>query len=120
MQKAVPVGASMMAALLGLDYEAAMAVADEAAQGQDLPGRQRQWRRAGRSSGDKAAIDHASGIARPRSAKRAMLLPVSAPFHCKLMQLAINAMARRVRHHHQAAGLAADVERTGFRDYGPR
>ena len=48
MQKAVPVGAGAMAALLGLDYEAAIAVANEAAQGAGLPGRQRQWRRTGR------------------------------------------------------------------------
>ena len=48
MQKAVPVGVGAMAALLGLDYEAAVAVAEEAAPGPGLPGRQRQWRRAGR------------------------------------------------------------------------
>src|SRR5213079_1986756 len=81
MQKAVPVGAGAMAALLGLDYEAAMAVAGEAAQGQVCQAANDNGGGQVVVSGDKAA------------AKRAMLLPVSAPFHCKLMQPAADAMA---------------------------
>ena len=94
MQKAVPVGVGAMAALLGLDYEAAVAVANEAAQGgqvcqaaNDNGGGQVVV------SGDKAAVDRAVEIAKGRGAKRAMLLPVSAPFHCRLMQPAADAMA---------------------------
>src|SRR6476661_4350934 len=74
MQKAVPVGVGAMAALLGLDYEAAVAVANDNGGGQVVV------------SGDKAAVERALEIAKTRGAKRAMLLPVSAPFHCALMQ----------------------------------
>src|SRR6476620_6957125 len=83
MQKAVPVGAGALAALLGLGYEAALAVAGEAAQGQVC-----------QAAGDKAAVERALEIAKTKGAKRAMLLPVSAPFHCKLMQPAADAMAQ--------------------------
>src|SRR5499433_1661568 len=82
MQKAVPVGAGAMAALLGLDFEAAVAVANEAGGGQVVV------------SGDKAAVDRAVEIAKTKGAKRAMLLPVSAPFHCALMQPAADVMAQ--------------------------
>src|SRR6478672_5705460 len=82
MQKAVPVGKGAMAALLGLDYEAAIAVANEDGGGQVVV------------SGDKAAVDRAVEIAKTKGAKRAMLLPVSAPFHCALMQPAADAMAK--------------------------
>src|ERR1700757_749609 len=94
MQKAVPVGAGAMAALLGLDYEAAMEVADEAAQGQVCQAANDNGGGQVVVSGDKAAIDRAVEIAKSKGAKRAMLLPVSAPFHCKLMQPAADAMAQ--------------------------
>jgi [acyl-carrier-protein] S-malonyltransferase len=94
MQKAVPVGAGAMAALLGLDYETAMAVADEAAQGQVCQAANDNGGGQVVVSGDKAAVDRAVEIAKARGAKRAMLLPVSAPFHCKLMQPAADAMAK--------------------------
>lgn len=93
MQKAVAVGEGAMAALLGLDYETGVAVAAEAAQGQvcqianDNGGGQVV------ASGHKAAVERAMEIARTRGAKRAILLPVSAPFHCALMQPAADAMA---------------------------
>src|SRR5437762_535153 len=93
MQKAVPVGAGAMAALLGLDYEAAMAVAGEAAQGQVCQAANDNGGGQVVVSGDKAAVDRAVEIAKTKGAKRAMLLPVSAPFHCKLMQPAADAMA---------------------------
>jgi [acyl-carrier-protein] S-malonyltransferase len=94
MQKAVPVGVGAMAALLGLDYETAAAVADEASQGQVCQAANDNGAGQVVVSGDKAAVDRAVEIAKTRGAKRAMLLPVSAPFHCKLMQPAADAMAK--------------------------
>jgi [acyl-carrier-protein] S-malonyltransferase len=93
MQKAVPVGVGAMAALLGLDYETAVAVANEASQGQVCQAANDNGGGQVVVSGDKAAVDRAVEIAKTKGAKRAMLLPVSAPFHCKLMQPAANAMA---------------------------
>ena len=94
MQKAVPVGAGAMAALLGLDYEAAAAIANEAAQGQVCQAANDNGAGQVVVSGDKAAVDRAVEIAKTKGAKRAMLLPVSAPFHCKLMQPAADAMEK--------------------------
>jgi len=94
MQKAVPVGAGAMAALLGLDYEAAAAIANEAAQGQVCQAANDNGAGQVVVSGDKAAVDRALEIAKTKGAKRAMLLPVSAPFHCKLMQPAADAMEK--------------------------
>src|ERR1700731_1037373 len=94
MQKAVPVGVGAMAALLGLDYEAAVAVADEAVQGQVYKAANDNGGGQVVVSGDKAAVERALEIARTRGAKRAMLLPVSAPFHCRLMQPAADVMAK--------------------------
>src|SRR5229473_530422 len=94
MQKAVPVGAGAMAALLGRDYEAAVAVANEAAQGQVCQAASDNGGGQVVVSGDKAAVERALEIAKTKGAKRAMLLPVSAPFHCKLMQPAADAMAK--------------------------
>jgi [acyl-carrier-protein] S-malonyltransferase len=94
MQKAVPVGVGAMAALLGLDYEAAVAVASEAAQGQVCQAANDNGGGQVVVSGDKAAVDRAVETAKAKGAKRAMLLPVSAPFHCKLMQPAADAMAQ--------------------------
>jgi [acyl-carrier-protein] S-malonyltransferase len=94
MQKAVPVGAGAMAALLGLDYETAVAVANEAAQGQICQAANDNGGGQVVVSGDKAAVDRAVEIAKTKGARRAMLLPVSAPFHCKLMQPAADAMAK--------------------------
>ena len=94
MQKAVPVGVGAMAALRGLDSETAVAVAGEAAQGQVCQAANDNGGGQVVVSGDKAAVDRAVEIAKTRGAKRAMLLPVSAPFHCKLMQPAADAMAQ--------------------------
>src|SRR5437868_6452518 len=94
MQKAVPVGAGAMAALLGLDYDAAVAVANEAAQGQICQAANDNGGGQVVVSGDKAAVDRAVEIAKAKGARRAMLLPVSAPFHCKLMQPAADVMAK--------------------------
>ncbi len=94
MQKAVPVGVGAMAALLGLDYDAAVAVATEAAQGQICQAANDNGGGQVVVSGDKEAVDRAVEIAKTKGARRAMLLPVSAPFHCKLMQPAADVMAK--------------------------
>jgi [acyl-carrier-protein] S-malonyltransferase len=93
MQKAVPVGVGAMAALLGLEFEAAAAVAAEAAQGQVCQAANDNGGGQVVVSGDKAAVERAVEIAKAKGAKRAMMLTVSAPFHCALMQPAADAMA---------------------------
>jgi [acyl-carrier-protein] S-malonyltransferase len=93
MQKAVPVGVGAMAALLGLEFDQAAAVAAEAAQGQVCQAANDNGAGQVVVSGDKAAVERAVEIAKARGAKRAMMLPVSAPFHCALMQPAADAMA---------------------------
>jgi [acyl-carrier-protein] S-malonyltransferase len=104
MQQAVPVGAGAMAALLGLDYDAALAIAKQAAAetgggaicevANDNGGGQVVV------SGSRGAVHRAIEIAKEKGARRSVLLPVSAPFHCALMQPAAEAMAA-------ALGLAA-------------
>jgi [acyl-carrier-protein] S-malonyltransferase len=93
MQKAVPVGEGAMAALLGADLEQAQGIAKEAAQGQvcapandNAPGQVVV-------SGNKAAVERAIALAAERGIKRSVMLPVSAPFHCALMQPAADEMA---------------------------
>jgi len=93
MQKAVPVGAGAMAALLGLDFDTASAVASEAAQGDVCQAANDNGAGQVVVSGDKAAVERAVEIAKGKGAKRAMLLPVSAPFHCALMAPAAEVMA---------------------------
>jgi [acyl-carrier-protein] S-malonyltransferase len=93
MQKAVPVGTGAMAALLGLDFDQAAAVAAQAAQGQICAAANDNGGGQVVVSGDKAAVERAVEIAKERGARRAMMLPVSAPFHCALMQPAADAMA---------------------------
>ena len=93
MQAAVPVGAGAMAALLGLEFDAAAAVAAEAAQGQVCQAANDNGGGQVVVSGDKAAVERAVEIAKGKGARRAMLLPVSAPFHCTLMRPAADAMA---------------------------
>ncbi|MDJ0982727.1 MAG: ACP S-malonyltransferase [Kiloniellales bacterium] len=93
MQAAVPVGEGAMAALLGLDLEAAAAVAEAAAQGEvcapandNAPGQVVV-------SGHKTAVERALEVAAEQGARKGVLLPVSAPFHCALMAPAAEAMA---------------------------
>jgi [acyl-carrier-protein] S-malonyltransferase len=93
MQAAVPVGVGAMAALLGMEFDAAAAVAAEAAQGQVCQAANDNGGGQVVVSGDKAAVERAVEIAKGKGARRAMLLPVSAPFHCALMQPAADAMA---------------------------
>lgn len=93
MQQAVPVGEGAMAALLGLDFATATDVATEAAQGQVCQAANDNDPAQVVVSGHRAAVERAVELARARGAKRALLLPVSAPFHCALMQPAADAMA---------------------------
>ena len=93
MQEAVPVGIGAMAALLGLDFETARAVAQEAAQGEVCQAANDNDPSQVVVSGHKAAVERALIIAKEKGAKRAMLLPVSAPFHCSLMAPAADVMA---------------------------
>jgi [acyl-carrier-protein] S-malonyltransferase len=92
MQRAVPVGEGAMAALLGLDYADAAAVAADAAQGEVCEAANDNGPGQVVVSGHKAAVERAVALAQERGAKRAILLPVSAPFHCALMQPAAEAM----------------------------
>jgi len=94
MQAAVPVGVGAMAALLGLDLATATEVAAEAAQGEVCQAANDNDPAQVVVSGHRAAVERALDIAKARGAKRALLLPVSAPFHCALMQPAADAMAQ--------------------------
>ncbi len=93
MQAAVPAGVGAMAALIGLEFEAADAIAREAAEGDVCQAANDNGGGQVVISGHKSAIDRAIAIAPGKGAKRALLLPVSAPFHCALMQPAAEAMA---------------------------
>jgi [acyl-carrier-protein] S-malonyltransferase len=94
LQKAVPVGTGAMAALLGLDFAQASAVALEAAGGEICQAANDNGAGQVVVSGHKAAVERAVELAKAKGAKRAMLLPVSAPFHCALMQPAADVMAQ--------------------------
>jgi len=96
MQRAVPAGEGAMAALLGLDFEAAAAVAAEAAQDQVCAAANDNDPAQVVISGHRAAVERAVEIAKVQGAKRAVMLPVSAPFHCALMQPAAEDMAEAI------------------------
>lgn len=93
MQAAVPVGEGAMAALLGLDLDAVLAIVDEAAQGQVCAAANDNAPGQVVVSGHVEAVARAISLGRSRGARHAVLLPVSAPFHCPLMQPAADAMA---------------------------
>ena len=93
MQEAVPVGLGAMAALLGLDFAAATEVAAEAAQGEVCQAANDNDPAQVVVSGHRGAVERALEIAKAKGAKRAILLPVSAPFHCALMAPAAEVMA---------------------------
>ncbi len=98
MQKAVPVGVGAMAALLGLDFDTAAEVAAEAAQKQVCQAANDNDPAQVVVSGHKEAVERAVEIAKAKGARRAVLLPVSAPFHCALMQPAAEVMAEALSH----------------------
>jgi [acyl-carrier-protein] S-malonyltransferase len=93
MQAAVPVGEGAMAALLGLGFEAVQAIAEEAAQGDVCAAANDNAPGQVVVSGQVEAVARAMALARTRGARHSVLLPVSAPFHCALMQPAADAMA---------------------------
>jgi [acyl-carrier-protein] S-malonyltransferase len=93
MQKAVPVGVGAMAALIGLELEEARAIAAEAAREDVCAAANDNGGGQVVLSGTKVAVERAVELAKARGVKRAMLLPVSAPFHCPLMQPAADVMA---------------------------
>jgi [acyl-carrier-protein] S-malonyltransferase len=92
MQKAVPVGVGAMAALLGIELEAAQEACKEAAQGEVVAVANDNGGGQIVVSGHKEAVERAIEAAKSRGCKRGMMLPVSAPFHCPLMQPAADAM----------------------------
>lgn len=119
MQAAVPVGVGAMAALLGMDFDTAASVAAEAAQGDVCQAANDNDPAQVVVSGHKAAVERAVEIAKARGAKRAMLLPVSAPFHCALMQPAADVMAQAladVTIHAPAVPLVANVRAEAVSD----
>ena len=93
MQDAVPVGVGAMAAILGLDLETVAAIAAEAAEGEVCQAANDNDPAQVVVSGHAGAVARAAELAKARGAKRALMLPVSAPFHCALMQPAAEAMA---------------------------
>jgi [acyl-carrier-protein] S-malonyltransferase len=92
MQAAVPAGAGAMAALLGVDLDAARAIAADAAEGEVCEAANDNGGGQVVISGHKSAVERAMALAVARGVKRAVPLPVSAPFHCALMQPAADAM----------------------------
>jgi [acyl-carrier-protein] S-malonyltransferase len=94
MQAAVPVGQGAMAAILGLDFATVTQVADAAAQGEVCQAANDNDPSQVVVSGSKAAVERAVAIAKETGAKRALILPVSAPFHCALMAPAAEKMAQ--------------------------
>ncbi len=119
MQEAVPVGEGAMAAVLGLDLDATRAVADEASgdgvcmvANDNAPGQVV-------ISGAKAAVEKAAEIAKEKGAKRALLLPVSAPFHCSMMAPAADVMAEalgNVEMNNPSVPLVANVKASSVGD----
>ena len=93
MQAAVPVGEGAMAALLGADFALAQSICADAAQGEVCQAANDNGGGQVVISGHKAAVERAMALSKERGVKRALPLPVSAPFHCSLMQPAADAMA---------------------------
>jgi [acyl-carrier-protein] S-malonyltransferase len=92
MQQAVPVGVGAMAALIGVDYEAARVIAAAAAEGEVCDVANDNGAGQVVVSGARAAVERAVEIAKAKGVKRAVLLPVSAPFHCSMMAPAARVM----------------------------
>ena len=93
MQEAVPVGVGAMAAILGMDFEKVSAVCNDAAQGEVCEPANINSPEQIVISGHNAAVERATTLANERGAKRAVMLPVSAPFHCSLMKPAQDRLA---------------------------
>jgi len=97
MQEAVPVGLGAMAAILGMDLEKVRAICSEAAQGEICEPANINSAEQIVISGHKNAVERATKLASARGAKRAVMLPVSAPFHCSLMKPAQDRLAGDLR-----------------------
>ncbi len=93
MQRAVPAGTGAMAALLGAELEQARSICEDAAEGEVVEAANDNGGGQVVISGHRAAVERAVELAKTRGVKRAMLLPVSAPFHCRLMEPAAETMA---------------------------
>jgi [acyl-carrier-protein] S-malonyltransferase len=119
MQEAVPVGVGAMAALLGLELEQAREVVEKAAAGEVLDAANDNAPGQVVVSGHRTAVERAIEVAKAHGARRSILLPVSAPFHCRLMQPAAEAMQEaleRVAVRSPAVPLVANVTASAVRD----
>ena len=119
MQKAVAVGQGAMAALLGVGMDVAVKVAAEAAQGDVCQVANDNEPAQVVLSGHKSAIDRVAEIGKAHGVRRAVNLPVSAPFHCALMQPAADAMAEALSHvkvHKPVVPVVANVVATAISD----
>jgi [acyl-carrier-protein] S-malonyltransferase len=119
MQNAVPVGQGAMAALLGLEYDVALEIARAAAQGEVCDAANDNGGAQVVVSGHKSAVERAVAIAQEKGAKRAVMLTVSAPFHCALMQPAAEAMREalgKVTVNAPAVPVVANVEAAPITD----
>jgi [acyl-carrier-protein] S-malonyltransferase len=96
MQAAVPAGEGAMAAVIGLDAAGVVAACAEAAQGQVVQAVNFNEPKQTVIAGHKAAVERAAELVKAKGAKRALMLPVSAPFHCSLMQPAADALKLRL------------------------
>jgi len=116
MQEAVPVGEGSMAAILGMKIDVVREVCQEAAQGQVCQAANINSPDQIVISGSKAAVERAAELAKQKGAKRAVILPVSAPFHCALMQPAqdrlaadLKALKFRAMEHKLITNVDADI-----------
>ena len=109
MQAAVPVGVGAMAALLGADIETAQKLADAASEGEICTVANDNDPSQVVISGHKGAVERAVALVKDYGIKRGVLLPVSAPFHCPLMQPAADAMAEALGANPPAAPLVPVV-----------
>src|SRR5437899_9800963 len=113
MQEAVPVGVGAMAAILGMDLEKVTAICSEAAEGEVCEPANINSAEQIVISGHKHAVERATKLASDRGAKRAMMLPVSAPFHCSLMKPAKDRLAgdlRALKLQNPAAPVVSNVD----------
>ena len=113
MQEAVPVGVGAMAAILALPAEEVEQVCAEVAQGEVCQAANLNSPDQTVISGNKAAVERATELAKKRGAKRAILLPVSAPFHCALMQPAQDRLAQdlsRLEFHNAEVAVMCNVD----------
>jgi [acyl-carrier-protein] S-malonyltransferase len=119
MQEAVPVGVGTMAAILGMEFEKVTAVCRDAAQGQVCDPANINSPDQIVISGHTAAVERATMLADERGAKRAKVLPVSAPFHCSLMKPAQDRLAAdllSITFNNPAAGVVCNVDAALLQD----